>query len=105
MLEFMFETTRLVTNMILSRMLQRRADVRVIVPHAGAALSSLVNRIELLLPLLTRPGGAPTRSVRDALKTLHFDLADAPSRKLLISLLAVADETKIHCGRLADLSL
>lgn len=98
MLEFMFETTRSVTNMILSGMLQRHPDARIVVPHAGAVLSSLANRIELLLPLLTPPGGAPVPSMRDALKTLHFDLAGAPVDELLGSLLSVADETKIHYG-------
>jgi predicted TIM-barrel fold metal-dependent hydrolase len=98
MLEFMFETTRSVTNLILSGMLERHPGARVIVPHAGAALPILANRIELLLPLLTPPGGATPPSVRQALKHLYFDLAGAPVDEMLRALLAVADPSKILYG-------
>jgi len=98
MLEFMFETTRSVTNMILSGVLERHRDARVVVPHAGAALSVLANRIELLLPLLTPPGGHVPPSMREALRYLHFDLAGAPVDELLTALLSVADPDNIHYG-------
>lgn len=98
MLEFMFETTRSVTNMILSGVVQRNPEARIIVPHAGAAMSVLANRIELLLPLLTPPGGEVPPSIRETLKSLHFDLAGAPVDELLTALLSVADPAKIHYG-------
>lgn len=98
MLEFMFDTTRSVTDMILSGVLDRHPDLKVIVPHAGAALPVLANRVELLLPLLTPPGGSTPPSIRDALRRLHFDLAGAPVEELLAALLAVADPTRIHYG-------
>ncbi|MEN3263290.1 MAG: 6-methylsalicylate decarboxylase [Pseudonocardia sp.] len=98
MLEFMFETTRSVTNMILSGVLERHSDARVIVPHAGAALAVLANRVELLLPLLAAPGDNPPPSIRRALRQLHFDLAGAPVDELLTALLSVADPKRIHYG-------
>lgn len=98
MLEFMFDTTRSVTNMILSGVLDRHRDLKVIVPHAGAALPVLANRVELLLPLLTPTGGATPPSVREALTRLHFDLAGAPVEELLTALLSVADPARIHYG-------
>lgn len=98
MLEFMFDTTRSVTDMILSGVLDRHPELKVIVPHAGAALPVLANRVELLLPLLTPPGGSPPPSVREALRRLHFDLAGAPVEELLTALLAVADPSRIHYG-------
>lgn len=97
MLEFLFETTRSITDLVLSGVLERHADLRVIVPHAGAALPVLANRIELLLPILAE-GGATPPSMRDALRRLHFDLAGAPVRELLHTLLAVADPDRIHYG-------
>jgi len=98
MLEFMFETTRSVTNLVLSGMLQRHSGARFIVPHAGAGLSVFANRVELLLPILTVPGTSTPPSLRAALKDLHFDLAGAPVDELLGALLAVADPSKIHYG-------
>ncbi|MFI5612575.1 amidohydrolase family protein [Amycolatopsis sp. NPDC051903] len=97
MLEFMFDSTRAVTQLILSGTLERHPSLRVIVPHAGAALPVLANRIELLLPLLAKPG-TPTPDIRKALKTLHFDLAGAPVPELLGALLSVADAAHLHYG-------
>lgn len=98
MLEFMFETTRSVTNLILSGALERHPNIRVLVPHAGAALPVLAGRIELLLPMLTKSASQKTPSVRSALRQLHFDLAGAPVPELLGALLQVADPDRIHYG-------
>lgn len=114
MLEFIFETTRSVTNLILSGVTARHPGMRIIVPHAGAALPILANRIELLLPILARDGGGTPPSVKEALRSVHFDLAGAPVPELLTALLSVADPAHIHygsdypftpldaCARLAD---
>jgi predicted TIM-barrel fold metal-dependent hydrolase len=96
LLEFMFDTTRSVSDMVLAGVLERFPDLRVIVPHAGAALPVLVERIELLLPMLSEHGTAP--SMRDAMRKLHFDLAGAPVPRLLEALLQVADPERIHYG-------
>jgi len=98
MLEFMFESTRSVADFILSGMLSRHPALRLIVPHAGAALPVLVNRIDMLLPLLTTPGDEPALSARDAMRQLHFDLAGAPVEELLRALLSTADPTHLHYG-------
>ena len=44
-LEIMFETTRAVTNMLYRRTFQRYPGLRMIIPHAGAALPVLAARI------------------------------------------------------------
>lgn len=97
MLEFIFDTTRSVTNLILSGTLEKFPNMRVIVPHAGAALPILANRVDLLLPLLGQ-GGATPPSVKQALRRLDFDLAGAPAPELLSALLMVADPDRIHYG-------
>ena len=98
MLEFFFDTTRSITHLLLSGVLERQPELKVIVPHAGAALSILANRIDLLLPILSEPGKAPPPSVKKALRSLHFDLAGAPVPELLGALLQVADTEHIHYG-------
>lgn len=98
MLEFFFETTRSITQLILSGVLDRHPGLQVIVPHAGAALSILANRIELLLPLLAAPGAHSPPSVRKALQSLYFDLAGAPVPELLGALLQVANPDHIFYG-------
>ena len=98
MLEFMFDSTRSVSDMILSGVLERFPQLRVIVPHAGAALSVLMERVELLLPLLSTSAGDAPPSLRQAMRKLHFDLAGAPVPQQLGALLQVADAGHLHYG-------
>ena len=98
MLEFLFDSTRSIADMVLSGVLKRFPNLKVIVPHAGAALPILMERIELLLPLLGRPGESVPPSMREAMRELHFDLAGAPVPQLLPALLSVADIKHIHYG-------
>jgi len=46
-------------------------------------LPVLANRIDCLLPLLSAPGQPMPPSMKEALRTLYFDLAGAPVPKLL----------------------
>ncbi len=98
MIEFLFDTTRTVTNMVLSGALQRHPNIRVIVPHAGAALPVLAARIDLVGPMLTPPDAPKPPSMREALSKLHFDLAGTPIPEQLAALLSVADPRRIHYG-------
>jgi hypothetical protein len=45
LLEFPLDTTRTIVDLLYSRTLQARPDIKVIVPHGGAALLALVARI------------------------------------------------------------
>jgi len=94
-LEFMFETTRAVTQLILSHTLRRHPEIRVIVPHAGAALPSLAGRVQLLASMLDP---MPPMDIRAELRNLHFDLAGAPLPEALGALLQVADPGRLHYG-------
>ena len=99
MLEFIFETTRSITDLVLSGVLVRHPELRIIVPHAGAALPIVAGRVDLLAWVLAnRPDGAELPNLRAALKTLHYDLAGAPVEEQLAALLEVADPSKLHYG-------
>lgn len=98
MMEFLFDTTRTVVDMVLSGVLDRHPNLRVIVPHAGAALPILAARVDLVGPMLTAPGAPPAPLLREALRRLHYDLAGVPVPELLTALLAVADPERLHYG-------
>ena len=99
MLEFIFETTRSITDLVLSGVMHRHPDLRIIVPHAGAALPVVAARVDMLAWVLANlPRGAEAASLRTALKALHFDLAGAPVEEQLGALLSVADPSKLHYG-------
>ena len=98
MLEFMFETTRAVTNLILSGTLARYPDIRLIVPHGGATLPVLADRIVGLMPALHLENAGPSEDFYKALRALYFDLAGMPLPRQLPALLTLADPDRIFYG-------
>jgi len=97
LLEFLFDTTRSIADLVMSGSLARHPGMRVVVPHAAAALPVVASRIELFLPLIEHdPELVP--SFRDALQDLHFDIAGAPIPELLQALLLVANPGHVHYG-------
>ncbi|MDB4900873.1 MAG: amidohydrolase 2 [Mucilaginibacter sp.] len=98
MLEFMFETTRSVTNLILSGVTQSYSNVRIIVPHAGAALPVLIDRIAGLTPILGLSTSFSEAELFQEFKKLYFDLAGTPLPRLLPVLLTMANTDHILYG-------
>ncbi len=98
LLEFMFETTRTVTNMILSGVTLRYPKVRVIVPHAGAALSIFAKRVDTQIAGLLGKPDAKFPSMAVELRKLYYDLAGAPVPELLQAILDIADPNHIFYG-------
>lgn len=76
MLEFPFETTRTVTDLIVTGRLRRFPHIRFVVPHCGGTLPLLADRIDLF-----RTSFAPTHEeprTRELLAQLWYDLAGTP---------------------------
>jgi predicted TIM-barrel fold metal-dependent hydrolase len=88
-MEFLFDTTRAVTDLILSGALVRNPDVRVIVPHAGAALPAMAHRIAAISQRLQshEPGSS---DVLGSLRSLWYDTAGFPMPAQLPALLHIA---------------
>jgi predicted TIM-barrel fold metal-dependent hydrolase len=97
-LEFMFETTRAVTSMILSGTLKRCPNVKIIVPHGGATLSVLADRIAMIADLLPNMGELPGAEILPALATLYYDLAGVPTPRQLSALRTFADPSHLFYG-------
>lgn len=100
MLEFMFETTRTVTDIMFAGVVERYPDIRFIIPHCGAALAVLADRVELFRRVLPGPGGGPPSelSTRDQLQRCWFDLAGTPLPAQLEALLGVVEEDRLLYG-------
>lgn len=99
MIEFQFDTTRAVTDLIFSGTLARYPNIRVIVPHGGAALSVLAPRLALFadLPLISpRPAGAADLLAQ--LRRLHYDLAASAHPGMLAALREVVPMQQLLFG-------
>jgi 6-methylsalicylate decarboxylase len=98
MMEFLFETTRTVIDLILSGALDRYPNLRIIVPHAGATIPALADRVASMIPLLGLGDTMDAARFFQHLKRLYYDLAGQPTPRLLPALLTLADPEKLLYG-------
>jgi predicted TIM-barrel fold metal-dependent hydrolase len=76
-LEFMFDSTRMATNMVLSGAKKRFADIKMICTHGGGTIPYLSSRISLLEPVFGAGPNRPvltTQEVLQGLTSFYFDL-------------------------------
>jgi predicted TIM-barrel fold metal-dependent hydrolase len=99
MIEFPFDTTRAVTNLITSGTLQRCPNVRIIVPHAGGTLPFLARRIDGMVSRmsLARERG-PSGSFVTALQRLYYDTAGSTGDNSIASLLTLVGSSRVLYG-------
>jgi predicted TIM-barrel fold metal-dependent hydrolase len=94
MLEFPFDTTRAVTNLVFSGAFDRYDGIRWILPHAGGTLPFLSSRIA---GMSTLAGGRPD-NVTEALRRAWYDLAGSTSAPHLAALDLVAEPGHVLYG-------
>ena len=98
MIEFMFETTRAVFNLILSGTLDKFPNIRIIVPHAGATIPVLADRVAGLSPALGLRKPLDPARFYATLRSLYYDLAGFPLPRQIGPLLDIADPKHILYG-------
>ncbi len=99
LLEFPLDTTRTIVDLLYSRTLQTNPDIKVIVPHGGAALPALVARIAAFanLPII-EPRPASEQEVFETLERLYYDLALSAHPVPLAALRRLAPVSQILFG-------
>ena len=96
MVEFLFDTTRAVVNLVLNGTIARHPDIEVIVPHAGATLPVIADRVAMFSLVLADVD--PSADVLRDLGRLHYDLAGFPLPRQLDALLALTTLEHLHYG-------
>lgn len=94
LIEFVFDTTRAITNLIYSGTLDRCPDIQFIVSHAGGTLPYLAWRISLLQYVKKKS----PQVVINHLKCLYYDTAVSASPYALRSLQELVDPSHILFG-------
>jgi predicted TIM-barrel fold metal-dependent hydrolase len=115
-LEFPFETTRAIANLIVSGTLQRYPRLRFIFTHSGGCVSSVASRIVDRRPIVTayssmlQSGQTPSaaaaeellakaqRQTGDLLASLHYDVALSSDRQTLAALSRLVPVTQLLLG-------
>lgn len=95
MLEFLFDTTRAVVNLVLNGTIARHPDLRLIIPHGGATLPVIADRVAMFSLAL---GVDPSVDVLRDLAGLHFDLSGTPLPRQLKALLDLTEPDHLHYG-------
>ncbi|HMJ75352.1 MAG TPA: amidohydrolase family protein [Iamia sp.] len=93
MIEFLFDTTRAVVDLVLSGTIARHPGIDVIVPHAGATLPMVADRVSVFSLLLD--SGV---DVLADLGRLHYDVAGFPLPRQLDALLTMVPPEHLHYG-------
>lgn len=97
MLEFLVETTRTMTGLIMGGVTRRHPDIDIIATHCGGFLSLLADRLELFASGLGGLDVDPTL-VRQEIRRLWFDLAGTPVPNQVPALLRVVDDSRLLYG-------
>lgn len=100
-LEFMFDTTRMMTNMVLSGAKRRYSDLTIIATHGGGAIPYLAPRIQgLASRRKPQPGQLQLsqEEIREGFASFYFDLTTATSKAQLAALLELVPTDRVLTG-------
>jgi len=93
--EYVFDTTRAIVNLVFTGTLRRCPKIRFILAHGGGAVPFLAQRIALLEGHRNAKG---VTNVIPTLRSLYFEIASTTGRSALRSLQELADLTHILWG-------
>jgi 6-methylsalicylate decarboxylase len=94
LVEFVFDTTRAIVNLLYSGTLDRCPAIRFITAHAGGTVPYLAHRIAMGQVMLS---GAPQGTIT-YLKQLYYDVALSTSPYVLYSLQELVDASRLLFG-------
>jgi 6-methylsalicylate decarboxylase len=95
MLEFFFDTTRAVIDLVLNGTVASHPRMEFLIPHAGATLAMVADRVSVFSLLVEVD---PSVDVLRDLGRLHFDLAGFPLPRQLDALLTLTTLEHLHYG-------
>jgi 6-methylsalicylate decarboxylase len=100
-LEFMFDTTRMITNMVVTGAKKRFSRIKIISTHGGGAIPFLVNRVQTLEHTFgVGPGRLELSSeeVREGIASFYYDLTAATSEAQLDAILKLVPASQLLMG-------
>ena len=103
-IEYPFETTRAITNILFKRARAKFPDVKIIFPHGGGTLPFLSNRIESQATIPSYSGGQDIEVTAAELKGYYFDLCTANGFAQLTALKAYVGSGNLLSGSDCKLS-
>jgi len=100
-LEFMFDTTRMIVNMVATGAKKRFSNIKIISTHGGGTIPYLVNRIQMLEHAFGVGTGRLELSpeeVRDGIASFYYDLTAGTSEAQLGAILKLVPVSQLMMG-------
>jgi len=100
-IEFMFDTTRMVTNMVATGAKKRFSQIEIIAAHGGGTVPFLVNRIQTLEHTFGVGLGRlelSSEEVRKGIASFYYDLTAATSEAQLCAILKLVPVAQLLMG-------
>jgi predicted TIM-barrel fold metal-dependent hydrolase len=100
-LEFMFDTTRMIANMVATGAKKRFSNIKIISTHGGGTIPYLVNRIQVLEHVFGVGTGRLELSpeeVREGIASFYYDLTAATSEAQLAAILKLVPVSQLVMG-------
>ena len=95
MMEFFFDTCRAVMNLILTKTINRYPDIRFVIPHAGAYLPIISDRVASMSKMLCPDGSV---DIGKCLAGLYYDLGGTSMPKQYGNLCQITSKEHILYG-------
>ncbi|WP_330346974.1 amidohydrolase family protein [Streptomyces sp. NBC_00582] len=98
MVEYIFDTARTVTDLVMAGVLTRHPNLRVIVPHCGGAIPVLADRINEFMRLFVPSHEESPHEAVQQLRSLYYDMAGTAFPRQVPALLKLADPDRVLFG-------
>lgn len=98
LLEFTFDTTRAIANLVFSGTLERYPDIRFIFAHGGGTVPYLAWRMSIAKMIDSRLGDLIPEDPETYLKRLYYDTALSPSSQAMGAMTQLVDPSHILFG-------
>lgn len=98
MVEYILDTARTVTDLVVAGVLTRHPNLRVIVPHCGGAIPVLADRINEFMQLFVPSHEGSPRDAVQQLRSLYYDMAGTAFPRQVPALLKLVDPDRVLFG-------
>ncbi|MEU4488545.1 amidohydrolase family protein [Streptomyces purpurascens] len=98
LVEYIFDTARTVTDLVVAGVLTRHPNLRVIVPHCGGAVPVLADRINEFMRLFLPTQEQLTPDAVQQLQGLYYDMAGTAFPRQVPALLNLVDPDRVLFG-------